>query len=137
MPKPNVFICHRWDYNEDYYKLTEKFDEYGFSYLNYSVPEHDPLPWVGPSGTRAQLAEQVRQCNYFIVFARKATDTEWCKHEVETAVAYGKYILGVHPRGYLGGIPKFIQDADNQQGPISFHTPAIIDRIRTALNWWS
>lgn len=135
MPKPNVFICHRWKHNEDYYKLVDKLRDYGFPIVNYSVPQHDPLDWVGIRRTKAQLAEQVRQCNYFIVFARRAIDTEWCQHEVETAVSYGKNILGVYPRGYAGGIPKFIYDADNQGGPIVFHTPAIINRICAALDW--
>lgn len=136
MPRPNVFICHRWKYNDDYYKLVDGFARYDFPIVNYSVPEHDPLDWVGIRRTHTQLAEQVRQCNYFIVVGRRATDTDWCRHEVGVAQSYAKPILAVYPRGYEGGIPQFIQNADNQQGPISFHTPAIIDRIRSALDWW-
>ncbi|HMV65435.1 MAG TPA: TIR domain-containing protein [Myxococcota bacterium] len=135
MPRPNVFVCHRWKYNDDYYKLVGKFSEYGFPVVNYSVPEHDPLDWVGIRRTYDQLAEQVRQCNYFIVFGRMATDTEWCRHEVGVAVEYRKPILAVTPRGYVGGVPRFIAEADNQGGPITFHTPAIIERIKRQLAW--
>jgi hypothetical protein len=43
MTTPNILISHRWSYSDDYYKLIEKLDSYGIDYLNYSVPEHDPL----------------------------------------------------------------------------------------------
>lgn len=136
MPKPNVFICHRWKYNEDYYKLVAGFESYGFPIVNYSVPEHDPLDWLGIRCTHAQLAEQVRQCNYFIVIGRMATNTDWCEHEVGVATRYGKPILSVKPVRYAGAIPNFIADADNQGGPMAFNTPRIIHLIRTQLDWW-
>lgn len=135
MPKPNVFICHRWKYNDDYYKLIDDFGRHGFPIVNYSVPEHDPLDWVGVRRTRAQLAAQVKQCNFFIVFGRMATNTDWCAHEVEVAVEYDKPILAVKPMNYAGAIPKFITDADNQGGPVTY-APAVINRIRAALDWW-
>ena len=136
MPRPHVFVSHRWKYNEDYYKLIDKFEEYGFQIADYSVPEHDPLEWLGVEHTYDQLEEQIRRCNYFIVIGRRATDTDWCRHEVEVAVKYGRPILAVKPRNYWGGVPRFIREADNQGGPITFHTPAIIRRIREALDWW-
>lgn len=136
VPKPNVFVCHRWKYNEDYYKLIAGFAKNSFPVVNYSVPEHDPLDWVGKKRTYDQLTEQVRQCNYFIVFGRMATNTEWCEHEVGVAMGYRKPVLAVKPVGYGGVIPGFIAAADNQGGPMSFNAPRIIERIRTALNWW-
>lgn len=135
MPRPKIFVCHRWDYNADYYNLLKKFQHYDFPVTNYSVPEHDPLEWLGFILTYAQLAEQVRQCNYFIIIGRRATDTDWCRYEVQVAVEYRKPILAVTPRNYLGHVPQFISDADNQGGPITFHTPAIIQRIRAELDW--
>jgi hypothetical protein len=134
LPKPYVFICHRWDYNEDYYKLVDGFKQFGFSIVNYSVPKHDPLEWMGVRGTRRQLAEQVRQCNYFIVIGRQAIDTAWCRHEVAQAVSYRKPILAVKPKTYAGNVPRFIHDAQNQGGVIVFNRPLIISKICVQLN---
>ena len=97
MPKPNIFISHRWDYNADYYQLIRKFDEYGFGHLDYSVPQHNPLDVNRKRLIAAGLQEQVRQCNYFIIFARMASHSDWCRHEVAVAASFSKPILAVRP----------------------------------------
>lgn len=135
MTTPNVFISHRWAYKEDFDSLIEKFKKYGFKYSDYSVPENDPLDVETKKKIKAALKEQVRQCNYFIVFANSAmNNSEWVKFEVEVATEYGKPILSVRPYKYQGNIPKFIQDADTEGGPVGFSTPAIIRKICAKLN---
>lgn len=130
MAKANVFISHRWDYDNEYKKIVEKFKENDFAFLDYSVPAHDSLDVKKVAEIKAALKEQVRQCNYFIIFARMAMDnSDWCKYEVQCAKDYGKPILSVKPVGYTGNIPKFIQDADNENGPVGFNTPSIIKKI--------
>lgn len=135
MPKPNIFISHRWDYNDDYHSLVSKFDRYGFSHLNYSVPDHDPLDAKRVKAIQAGLREQVRQCNYFIITARMACNTRWCKFEVGLAQEYGKPILAFRPYLYQGNVPAFISEADNQGGPVAFNTPLIIRTICSELKW--
>ncbi|AYH47568.1 hypothetical protein B6N31_07655 [Dickeya fangzhongdai] len=136
MAKPNIFISHRWDYESDYNKLVEKFDEYGLEYSDYSVPQYDPLDETKKNKIKQALKEQIRQCNYFLIFARLATgNSEWCEYEIEVAKEYNKPILSVKPYGYTGGIPRFIQDADNQNGPVGFNTPAIIKKICNKLDY--
>ncbi len=61
MKTPNIFISHRWAYNEDYYNLVSKLDERGFNHYDYSVPEHDPLDIVKKRQIQAVLKEQIRQ----------------------------------------------------------------------------
>ncbi len=135
MPKPNIFISHRWDYNNSYHSLVEKFDKYGLTHLNYSVPQHNPLDVNRKNQIKAALKEQVRQCNYFIIIAQMATYSEWCQYEVQAAVEYNKPILAVKPFNYTGNVPKFITDAATEDGPAGFHTPAIIRKICAKLNW--
>lgn len=135
MPKPNIFISHRWDYQRDYLSLVDKLNKYGLSHLNYSVPEHNPLDAYRKNQIKAALKEQVRQCNYFIIFARMATYSDWCQYEVQAAQEYGKPILAVKPFGYVGGTPGFIQLADNQAGPVGFNVPPIIRKICAQLQW--
>lgn len=135
MTTPNIFISHRWIHNDDYVNLTTKFRQYGFSFSDYSVPQHDPLDVEGIKKTKAALKEQVRQCNYFLIFANMATgNSDWCRFEVEVATEYNKPILSVKPHGYAGNVPIFIQNADTEGGPVGFHTPAIIRKICARLN---
>jgi hypothetical protein len=135
MPKPNIFSSHRWDYQNDYHSLVEKLNKYGFPHLNYSVPEHNPLDVNRKNQIKAALREQVRQCNYFIIFARLASYSEWCQFEVQTATDFGKPILAVKPFEYAGQIPTFISGADNQGGPVGFNAPSIIRKICAQLQW--
>lgn len=135
MPKPNIFISHRWAYQEDYNSLVKKLDEYGLEHHDYSVPQHDPLDVNKKNQIKAALKEQVRQCNYFIIFARMASDSEWCRYEVQCAKEYPKPILSVKPWNYQGGVPTFITEADNQGGPVGFNVPPIIRKICSQLQW--
>lgn len=135
MTTPNIFISHRWAYADDYNNLTSKFRQYGFGYSDYSVPPHDPLDATKKNAIKAGLREQIRQCNYFLIFANMAmANSEWCKFEIEVAKEYRKPILSVKPHGYLGNIPLFIQQADTEGGPVGFNTPAIIRKICGKLN---
>lgn len=135
MTTPNIFISHRWAYADDYNKLVAKFKEYGFSYLDYSVPVNDPLDAEQTNKIKIALKEQVRQCNYLIIFANMAlASSYWCKYEIEVATEFNKPILSVKPHGYAGNIPLFIQNADTEGGPVGFNTPAIIRKICTTLN---
>jgi hypothetical protein len=135
MKTPNIFISHQWRYNEEYYSLENKFDELKWFHLDYSVPIHDPLNIFKKREIAIALEEQVAQCNFFIVFARMATiNSEWVQKEVDYALRYNKYILGVKPWNYQGNIPLFIQDACKSNGQIvGFNTPAIIKIIEKAL----
>lgn len=135
MPKPNIFISHRWDYQNDYHSFVDKLNKYGLPHHNYSVPEHNPLDVNRKNQIKAALREQVRQCNFFIIFARMATYSEWCQFEVQAAKDYCKPILAVKPFAYAGGIPTFISGADNQGGPVGFNVPPIIKKICSQLQW--
>lgn len=134
MRVPNIFISHRWHYREDYHNLTDKLDNMGWHYYDYSVPQHDPLDVDKKRKILIALQEQVRQCNFFIVIARMASDTYWIQKEVEYALGYGKYILGVKPWDYQGNVPIFIRDACESNGKIvGFNTPSIIRTIEEQL----
>lgn len=136
MPKPNIFISHRWDYNTEYYSLVAKFDQYGFYHLDYSVPQHNPADVNTVNAIARTLTEQVRQCNYFIIFANRAiANSRWCLHELNAAKGFSKPILSVNPYGYAGGTPPEIAQADNQGGPSGLHAPAIIRKICATLQW--
>lgn len=136
MKTPNIFISHTWRYEQDYLKLTENLDKRGWYHLDYSVPSYDPLDVARKRQIQAGLREQVRQCNIFIIFARLASgNSEWVRFEVDCARGFKKYVIGVRPQGYQGGIPYFIQEACNENGrEVGFNTPAIIRLIEFVLS---
>jgi len=132
MKTPNIFISHQWRYNTEYYSLKEKFENLGWKHVDYSVPEHDPYDWTKVSQIDKGLEEQVRQCNFFIVFARMSTiNSQWVQKEVGYALEYNKFILGVRPWNYQGNIPLFIQNAANQI--VGLNSPSIIEIVKTVL----
>lgn len=135
MTTPNILISHRWAYAEDYNNLVSKFKQYGFGYLDYSVPQSDPLDVNRVNQIKIALREQIRQSNYFLIFANMAMGNSfWCKYEIAIAREYNKPILSVKPHGYVGNVPLFIQEADTEGGPVGFNTPAIIRKICNRLN---
>ena len=132
MKKPNIFISHQWRYSTEYYSLKSKFQELDWTHLDYSVPIHDPFDLNRKKQIENALKEQVRQSNFFIVFARMATiNSNWVQKEIEFAQEYGKYILGVKPWNYQGNIPLFLQNACDEI--VGFNTPAIIKKIELVL----
>ena len=132
MKKPNIFISHQWRYCEEYYNLKYKLDQIGWDHLDYSVPHHDSFDLNRKKLIQEALREQVRQCNFFIVFARMASgNSEWIEKELEFAQYYGKYILGVRPWNYQGNIPLIIQNSSNDI--VGFNVPSIIKRIEEVL----
>jgi hypothetical protein len=129
-----VFISHRWDYEHDYHQLVAGFETHGFEYRDYSVPVDDSVDLDRAADIEAAVAAHLERSNYVVVFARHATRlSRWCRYEVTLAQALGKPILGVRPRGYRGHVPVLITRADNQGGPVRFHPPTIIERIRSTL----
>lgn len=133
MKTPNIFISHRWAYSDDYYSLVTKLNNINWHHYDYSVPQHDPFDANRTRQIESLLQEQVRQSNFFIVFAQMAMNNSyWVQKEVQFAQYYGKYILGVKPWNYQGNIPKFLQDACNDI--IGFNIPPIIRRIELQLS---
>jgi MTH538 TIR-like domain (DUF1863) len=134
MRTPNIFISHRWAYKEDYYDLVNLLNRKLLKYYDYSVPEHDPFDLYRVRQIEAQLKEQVRQCNFFIVSARMASiNSRWIEKEVRYANEYGKYILSVIPTGYYGNIPLFIQECETERLYLS-DGAKIIRRIENHLS---
>ena len=136
MKAPNIFISHQWLYDTEYHSLKDKFDALHWKHYDYSVPSHDSFDLNKKKEIANALEEQIRQCNFFIVFARMATiNSQWVEKEVEFAIKYNKYILGVKPWNYAGNIPIFIQDACNSNGQIvGFNAPSITQIINRELS---
>lgn len=104
----NIFISHAWKYTEHYNKivqwLNEAQQEGKLTWKNYSVPEHDPLidpnTTVGKNKLKEMLKNQISPASKVIVLSGMyAAYSDWISYEIDTAVSYSKYIIGVEPWG--------------------------------------
>lgn len=104
----NIFISHAWKYSEHYNKvvqwLNEAKEDNLLNWKNYSVPSHDPLidpgTTVGKNKLKAALKEQIRPASIVIILSGMyAAHSEWIDYEIDTAVDYDKYIIGLKPWG--------------------------------------
>lgn len=104
----NIFISHAWNYSEHYNKIVQWMNEAQsigkLTWKNYSVPEHDPL--IDPDSTsgkkqlKEELKEQIAPASKVIILAGMYVSySGWIDFEIDTAVDYGKYIIGVKPWG--------------------------------------
>ena len=104
----NIFISHAWKYSSDYNQivnwLNEAKEEGKLNWKNYSVPEHDPLidsnTTVGKNKLKQMLNNQISPASKVIVLARMySAYSDWIGYEIDTAVDYDKFIIGVKPWG--------------------------------------
>lgn len=131
----NIFISHAWKYTEHYKKVVEWLDEAQsegkFNWKNYSVPEHDPLidpnTTVGKRKLQAELEGQIKPASIVIILAGMyATHSDWIDFEIDTAVSYNKYIIGVKPWGQER-IPKKV--SDNANIMVGWNKSSIINAV--------
>jgi hypothetical protein len=103
MKEYHIFISHAWKYSDDYNKvvswLNEAQDEGEFTWSNYSVPEHDPLLDPDKANDKKKLKEeldgQISPASVVIVISGMyVAYSDWIDYEIDTAVSYGKYIIG-------------------------------------------
>lgn len=104
----NIFISHAWKYSEHYNKIVQWLNEAQaegkLNWKNYSVPQHNPLidpnTSVGKNKLKSELKEQIRPTSKVIILAGMyASYSDWIDFEIDTAVNFSKYIIGVKPWG--------------------------------------
>lgn len=131
----NIFISHAWKYSDDYNKVVDWLNEAQadgvLTWKNYSVPEHDPVLDPDDANDRQELEEaldaQIKPASTVIVISGMyAAYSSWIDYEIDTSVGYGKYIIGLKPRGQQR-IPTKIQD--NADVMVGWTKKSLIDAI--------
>jgi hypothetical protein len=94
-----IFISHAWKYSWEYYQLEKFLDTVShFSWINLSVPEHDPI--LNPSEIKYELHNQMRPADVFIVLGGMyVAHSSWILYEIKFARRIGSPIIGVYPWG--------------------------------------
>jgi hypothetical protein len=93
----SVFICHDWEYSDDYYRVCAFLDNApNFRWKNQSVPEHDPLDQNDQ--LEYNLRNQIRPADVVLVLAGMYTArSDWMDWEMAFARRIGTPIIGIAP----------------------------------------
>ncbi len=126
----HIFISHAWHRSEHYKKVVDWFDKSSLTYLNYSIPEEDPLHSGNKTQLKKDLTNQIKPASCIIVLGGMyAAYSEWIEYEIKEASRMGKYIIGVRPWG-SERMPQIIQDhADDIVG---WNSLSVINAVRNA-----
>ena len=105
-PTYELFISHAWSYSAEYESLLGLLNgDASFKWNNLSVPEHDPLPRPVqlPRSFRSllyELEDRISKAHCVVILSGMyCAHSGWIQSEIEAAVASGKPIVGVKPRG--------------------------------------
>ena len=96
MGKKNVFISHRWDYKEDYEKISAVLDRSKYDVSDRSVESSDPLV-----GTKKEVTDAIKgkidSASVVLAPARPAAVTvgSMGSKEINYAISKGKKIIAV------------------------------------------
>lgn len=97
MQKKNVFISHRWDYKEDYERISAVLDRSKYDVSDRSVESSNPLV-----GTKKEITDAIKgkidSASVILVPARPAAVTEGSmgRKEINYAISKGKKIIAVN-----------------------------------------
>ncbi len=96
MAKKNVFISHRWDYKEDYDKISAALDRSKYDVSDRSVESSNPLDGTKKEVTAA-IKGKIDSSSVVLVPARPAAVTvdSMGRTEINYAISKGKKIIAV------------------------------------------
>jgi hypothetical protein len=96
-----VFICHAWDRDEEYWRISNMLDAPNFEWENLSIPEHDRLQATTTDDLAKGLRDQMRPANVVIVSAGMwVAHRDWLDFEIKFARRIGIPIIAVPPWGH-------------------------------------
>ena len=97
MSKKNIFISHRWDYIDDYVKISEALDRSKYDVSDRSVESSDPLV-----GTRKEINDAIKgkidSASVILAPARPAATIEGSvgRKEIDYAMRQNKTMIAVN-----------------------------------------
>lgn len=97
MAKKNIFISHRWDYVDDYAKISAVLDRSKYDVSDRSVESSDPLEGTMKEVTVA-IKGKIDSASVVLAPARPAAVIEGAmgRKEIDYAVRKGKKIIAVN-----------------------------------------
>ena len=96
MAKKNIFISHRWDYKDDYDKISAVLDRSKYDVSDRSVTSDNPLGGTPKDVTNA-IKGKIDSASVVLAPARPAAVTvgSMGRKEINYAISKGKKIIAV------------------------------------------
>jgi hypothetical protein len=125
----HILISHSWDYNTDYETIKGWLDNASyFEWTDYSVPLSHPLDVSSKRELKEKLHNRISLCSCVIILSGMyVAYSEWIDYEIDTAVALGKPIIGVKPRGQER-IPSKV--SDNADIMVGWNSSSVVQAVR-------
>lgn len=122
-----VFISHAWKHSDGYKRAVEFLNVApSFSWINLSVPKHDPLETS--EQLTARLNDQMRPANVFLILGGMyVSHSDWIQYEINFARRIGRPIIGVRPWG-SERTPEAVTRAAKEI--VGWNTDSIVSAIR-------
>lgn len=125
----HILISHSWDYNMQYETIKNWLDNTRyFRWTNYSVPITKPLTASSKKELQDKIRTRIAACSCVIILSGMYVSySEWIDYEINTAIEYGKPIIGVKPWGQER-IP--IKVSNNADIIVGWNSASLIEAIR-------
>lgn len=125
----SLFISHSWDHVDDLRNLRNLLENRGYFHVNFlETPPHDPINSINSTYVKSVIRNHIRNSNVVIGLAGVyASQSEWMRWELDTAIAEGIPVLGVIPWGQVN-VSKVVQDRANEI--VRWNTESIVEAIR-------
>lgn len=125
----NVFISHSWDYVDDLKNLRNMLESRGYFHVNFmETPPHDPINSTNSAYVKSVIKNHIKNSNVVIGIAGGyASQSEWMRWELDTAISDGIPVLGVIPWGQIN-VSKVVQERATEI--VRWNTESIVDAIR-------
>lgn len=129
--KYKIFVSHSWKYGEEYKRFINLLDNAKrFGYMDYSVPEEDPLTIYNPQTPTElynKLRRQIQPVQIVILLGGMyASYSKVIPDEIEIAREFGKPFIVVKPWGN-DRIPSI---ATGAKEIVNWNSESIINAIR-------
>lgn len=121
----NVFIPHRWNYN-DYEEISALLDRTKYNVRDYSVPSTSPFDSIDSRyNVDPQIKRQIRYASVIVCSNRLANSNGMSIEEIKFAIEIGKPVVAV----------KITNSTASDL--ISLNVPVISNRKDSLENWIS
>jgi len=112
MSKKNIFISHRWDYADEYNKISAAIDRSKYDVSDRSVESSNPLAGTKKEVTAA-IKAKIDSASVVLAPARPAAVTvgSMGRKEIDYAVGKGKKIIAVDT-GATGSVATYWGEND-------------------------
>lgn len=126
----HIMISHAWDYSSDYQTIKRWLNEASyFTWSDYSVPIDRPLNVNSTRELKERLRNRISNCSCIIVLAGMySAYSDWIDFEIDTALFFGKPIIGVLPRGQQR-VPRKI--SENAKEMVGWRSSSVVNAVRS------